>query len=93
MDIGQRREADELAARFDRRKLPIQARANEQKQRSRRRLLERFQEAVRRLLVEIVGVVDDADLAVASRGLSEKLRQKSVIASMGISFLSSGRLT
>ena len=66
---GQRRKADDLAARHDGGELTVHARADENEQRARRGLFQCFEETVRRGVVEVVGVVEDGDFAASARRL------------------------
>ncbi len=61
--FGERTEADDLRPRADRRQLLVGARADEDQHRTGRRLFERFQKCVGPFDIQIVGVVDDRDLA------------------------------
>jgi hypothetical protein len=70
---GRRRvEADLLAARRDRRQHLARARGEQQQVRVGRRLLERLEHPVGRLVVERVGLLDDEDPA---RGLERRVRR------------------
>ena len=73
---GQRVEPDDLAARDDRLELDLGRRADQDQHRARRRLLQRLQERVGGLLVEVVGVVEDRHLAHAPRRLAREMLAK-----------------
>ena len=71
--LGQRVEPDDLAPRDDRVELDLRRGADQDQHRARRRLLQRLQEGVGRLLVEVVGVVEDRHLARAPRRLEREV--------------------
>ena len=71
-DVGWKgREADHLAPRADRGQLPLERRAHKDDRRPVGRFLECLQEAVGRLVGEVVGVHDHGDLAGAEHRLEE----------------------
>ena len=71
--LGQRVEPHDLAPRDDRLELELGRRADQDQHGPRRRLLQRLQERVGRLFVQVVGVVEDRHLARAPRRLEREL--------------------
>jgi hypothetical protein len=62
-----------LAARTNRGQLPIGATANENKHRSRRRLFQGFEKTIGRLFTQIISVIENGNLALATRGLKGEI--------------------
>jgi hypothetical protein len=64
-----RRKSNDLRSRSNRRQLPRWARADQDQQRARRRLLQRLQQAVCARNAKVVGVVNDGNFPLPKKWL------------------------
>src|SRR5262249_50581863 len=72
----QRLKADDLATRANRGKLLGRACADQDEDRSWRRLFERLKQAVRPFLIHVIGVVNDSDFSPAEKRLYAQFMAK-----------------